>query len=63
MKIKIDWPATIAAIVIVAGLIIFPFANPCETEDAPVCTWNAAESGNGEGRSFTNFYGLTLYHI
>lgn len=63
MKLKnIDWPGTVAAALLAVALPVFPFVNPCETEDAPICTWHADTAGNGEGRSFTNFYGITLYH-
>ena len=62
MKIKIDWPATITALLITATLAIFPFANPCETEDVKACTWNAQTAGNNTGRSFTDYYGITLFH-
>lgn len=62
MIIKIDWPATISALLIAATLVIFPFANPCQSEDAKACTWNASEAGNGNGQSFTDYYGITLFH-
>lgn len=63
MKIKnINWPGTVAAALIAIALPVFPFVNPCETEDAPVCTWHADTAGNGTGSSFTDFYGITLYH-
>lgn len=62
MNIKIDWIATISALAIVAGLLVFPFANPCQTEDGTACTWHADAAGNGAGSSFTDFYGVALYH-
>lgn len=63
MKLKnIDWPGTVAAALLVVALPVFPFVNPCETEDARVCTWSADTAGNAAGSSFTDFYGLTLYH-
>lgn len=62
MNIKIDWRSTIAALVILVTLIAFPFANPCQSEDAKACTWNASEAGNGNGQSFTDYYGLTIFH-
>lgn len=62
MNIRIDWTATIAALGIAATLLIFPFANPCQTEDGTACTWHAETSGNGSGTSFTDFYGVTLFH-
>lgn len=59
MKIKnINWPGTVAAALLAVALPVFPFVNPCETEDARVCTWHADAAGS----SFTDFYGLTLYH-
>ena len=64
IKLKnIDWPGTVAAALLAVALPVFPFVNPCETEDAAVCTWHADTAGNGVGLSFTNFYGLTIYHI
>lgn len=63
MKIKnIDWPGTVAAALIAIALPVLPFVNPCESEDAPVCTWHADTAGNAAGSSFTDFYGTTLYH-
>lgn len=62
MSIRINWRDTLAALLITATLVVFPFANPCQTEDGPLCTWNASESGNGNGRSFTDYYGITIYH-
>lgn len=62
MNIKIDWRSTTAAIGIVVLLLVFPFANPCQSEDGTACTWHAASHGNGAGSSFTDFYGVTLYH-
>lgn len=63
MKIKrIDWPGTVAAVALAVALPVFPFVNPCETEDARVCTWHADTAGNAAGASFTDFYGLTLHH-
>ena len=63
MKIKVDWPSTAFAALILLVLLVFPFANPCETEDAAVCTWNSQTSGNGSGTSFTDFYGIGIYHV
>lgn len=62
MKIKINWPNTIAAIGIVLMLLVFPFVNPCQSEDGLACTWSAQEQGNGIGINFTDFYGVTLFH-
>ena len=63
MRLKnIDVVGTVAAVLIALLLILFPFINPCETEDGTACTWNAAEQGNGRGYSFTNYYGVNLYH-
>lgn len=61
MHIRINWRSTIAAAFITATLLAFPFVNPCQAEDGTACTWNASESGNGSGTSFTDFYGLTFY--
>lgn len=63
MKLKnIDVIGMVCAVLITLGLLIFPFINPCTAEDGTVCTWNAAEQGNGQGHSFTNFYGVNIYH-
>lgn len=62
MRFKINWRDTIAALLITATFVVFPFANPCQTEDSALCTWTASESGNGTGRSFTDYYGITIYH-
>lgn len=59
---RIDWPGTVAAALLAVALPVFPFVNPCETEDARVCTWKSDTAGNAAGSSFTDFYGLTLYH-
>lgn len=60
MKTRIHWRDTLAALLITATLVVFPFANPCQTEDAQVCTWNAHTQGNGAGTSFTNYYGAHI---
>lgn len=63
IKLKnIDVRGTVAAILLAIALPVFPFVNPCETEDARLCTWSADAAGNAAGSSFTDFYGLTLYH-
>lgn len=63
IKLKnIDVRGTVAAILLAIALPVFPFVNPCETEDAAVCTWHADTAGNAAGASFTDFYGITLYH-
>ncbi len=59
---KVDVVSTVAAVLIAGLLLIFPFINPCEAEDSTVCTWNADTRGNGEGHSFTNYYGVSIYH-
>ena len=60
MRIRINWRDTLAASLIAATLLAFPLANPCQTEDAQVCTWNANTQGNGNGTTFTNFYGAHI---
>lgn len=63
MKLKsIDKVGTVAAVLIALLLVFFPILNQCQTEDSTACTWNAAEQGNGRGHSFTNYYGVNLYH-
>ena len=63
MKLKeVNVIGAVSAALIAALLLVFPFINPCETEDGTACTWNAAEQGNGRGHSFTNYYGVNLYH-
>lgn len=59
---NVDWFGTIGAILLVLFLVLFPIINQCETEDGTACTWNAATHGNGKGHSFTNFYGVNIYH-
>lgn len=55
--------ATFVGVLLVAlTFLVFPFVNPCETEDAALCTWNALDHGNGIGSTFTNFYGIIIYH-
>lgn len=46
--------ATCAAVTV--GLL-----PPCAYEDSTFCHWNAAERGNGLGRSFTNLAGVVIY--
>lgn len=62
MRIKINWRDTILASATLVILAAFPLVNPCETETASVCTWNASTAGNGLGTSFTNYYGLQINH-
>lgn len=38
-------------LILAALLAVLP---PCPVEDADWCGWNAAEQGNGEGRSFAS---------
>lgn len=53
----------VAALALTAlAVTLIPFTIPCDTEDATACTWNASEQGNGAGSSFTDFWGITLYH-
>ena len=59
---SVDWFGAIAALFLVLFLLFFPLLNPCQTEDGTACTWIAAEQGNGRGHSFTNFYGVNIYH-
>ena len=61
MNIKIDWFNAGFAGVVLVVLALLPFLNPCETEDGSVCTWNAQEQGNGQGTSYIDFYGITIY--
>lgn len=37
------------------------FSTPCASEDAPNCTWTAAEHGNGLGVSFVDIDGTAYY--
>lgn len=34
---------------------------PCETEDSNNCYWDAETRGNGQGRSFITWDGVTYY--
>lgn len=62
MRVKIHWRDTIIAAATLVILAAFPLINPCETETASVCTWNADTAGNGLGTSFTNYYGVQINH-
>ena len=59
---RIHWRDTIIAAATLALLATFPLVNPCETETAAVCTWNADTAGNRVGTSFTNYYGVQINH-
>ena len=59
---NVDYLGVVACALIVLAAIIFPFANPCTAEDGIACTWKAEQHGNGAGSSFTDYYGLTIYH-
>ena len=59
---KIDIIGTGAAVLIAVTLLIFPFINTCTTEDGAACTWRANITGNHAGQSFTDYYGITLFH-
>lgn len=49
-------------VLFVIALALFPFFNPCTTENAVACTWHAAERGDGTGWTFTDYWGaVTLY--
>lgn len=34
---------------------------PCDTEDSTNCFWDASHSGNGQGSSFWNYEGTTVF--
>lgn len=59
---KVDIIATLSALLIAALLLIFPFVNPCTSEDGTACTWTADTSGNERGQSFTDYYGITTFY-
>ena len=59
---KIDLIGAGVAVLIAVTLPIFPFINPCTTEDGAACTWRADITGNHAGQSFTDYYGITLFH-
>ena len=59
---KIDIIGAGVAVLLAVTLLIFPFINPCTTEDGAACTWRADITGNHAGQSFTDYYGITLYH-
>lgn len=44
---------TLALALTVLLLALVPVLSPCQSEDATMCTWNAQQSGNGLGTSFT----------
>lgn len=63
MRLKrTDYVGAGVAVLLAATLPVFPFINPCTTEDSTACTWRADITGNHAGQSFTNYYGVTLYH-
>lgn len=35
--------------------------GPCEQEDSRWCHWDATDRGNGQGRSFVDVGGVTIY--
>lgn len=51
----------VGILVFTAILVVFPFVNPCTTESATACTWDAAAQGNGTGWTFTDYYGIKFY--
>lgn len=57
------WYSLVGIVLLTLVLLMLPWVNPCESEDAIACTWNAEAQGNGIGRSFTNFWGLVIYHF
>ena len=59
---KIDIIGAGAAVLIAVTLFLFPFINTCTTEDGAACTWRANITGNHAGQSFTDYYGITLFH-
>ena len=59
---KIDIIGAGVAVLIAVTLLIFPFINTCTTEDGAACTWRANITGNHAGQSFTDYYGITLFH-
>ena len=59
---KVDIIGAGVAVLIAVTLLIFPFINTCTTEDGAACTWRADITGNHAGQSFTDYYGITLYH-
>ena len=59
---KVDIIGAGVAVLIAVTLLIFPFINTCTTEDGAACTWRADITGNHTGQSFTDYYGITLFH-
>ena len=48
-----------ALTIAVSGLV--GLMADCEWEDSSDCYWNGSERGNGQGRSFVDIGGLTIY--
>jgi len=40
--------------------ILLSILPPCATEDSSNCAWNAADRGNGYGRSFIDIGGALI---
>ena len=62
MRVKIDWVSTLAALATLVTVLVFPLVNSCQSEDSKACTWHAEIQGNGNGNSFTDYYGLFIKH-
>jgi hypothetical protein len=46
---------------ICAILIYLALASACPAEDSANCYWNAAQQGNGQGRSFIDLGGRAFF--
>lgn len=55
----LSWVAVLTLIAFVIMLLI----PACKTEDSSNCGWDAAKQGNGQGRSFIDIGGVTIYPI
>lgn len=51
----------LAPLIALAIFVQVLVSTPCPTEDSDWCYWDAAERGNGEGRSFTDYGGVIVY--
>ena len=57
MKKRILTLIVLAALALTAATL----ASPCQTEDSYNCTWYADVQGDGQGTSFIDIAGLTIY--
>lgn len=52
---------TVTETVLVPVPTPYPSLAPCDTDDGTNCYWDASTHGNGKGKSFVNWDGVTYY--